>query len=212
MTIEFEKRNPKRLMTKEDSLRHAVHAAIRQVWREEDPIANCILVEAANDVSVDLLKHAKKSDPVWDSPYIIADKKKELRRELKKSYNFLKHADRDATSTLPVYEMAESNELFLFLVVIRYGLICGRYTEHMKLYLGYCLIWYPTLINAGEISMFGDYHREKFVDYTRTRFLKLWIEAIEENKIYCAEQVDDRRDAFDHGQDKILSNPIASET
>jgi hypothetical protein len=83
----------------------------------------------------------------------------------------------------------------------------------MKLYLGYCLIWYPTLVDAGEIRrMIGDYHREKFVNYTRTRFMKLWIEAIEVNKIYCAERDDDRLDAFDHGQSKILSNPVAPET
>jgi hypothetical protein len=202
----------KRLMTKEEGLRHVVHSAIRQVWREEDAVANCVLVEAANQVSVDLLKHVNKPDPVWDSPYIIADKRNELRRELKKPYNFLKHADNDAASTLPIYDISSSNVLSLFLVVVRYGILCGRYTEHMKLYLGYCLICHPTLFDKNEInSLIGEHLKSISIEqYSLTKFLNVWTQALESNENYKSEVTSDCSESIYHGKKRLIANTVVT--
>jgi hypothetical protein len=96
--VQNDREPPLRYISKEEGVRHILHAAIRSVFYGEDPFAIHLLGQSAEKVLLDCLKNAKIEDP------LLSLLKPELRSEFfkfyREPYNFLKHADRDSGDKL----------------------------------------------------------------------------------------------------------------
>ena len=124
---------PLRYISKREGVRHVLHAAIRSVFYGEDPFAIHLLGQSAEKVLLDLLKHANIEDPMLSMLSLL---KPELRSEFfrfyREPYNFLKHADRDSGDKLGVHNIAASNDMLVYLCIVRYRMLFGSDTQHMR--------------------------------------------------------------------------------
>lgn len=104
---------PRRTLNKQEALRHLIHTAIRLIARMEDPFAVHLLVHSAGKILIDLAKqkgHELRVD--WEL-YINDEYHDEFFKRHRETYNYLKHADRDFATDLPVHDIAMTNVMNL---------------------------------------------------------------------------------------------------
>lgn len=182
----------KYLMTKLQAARRLIHSATRLFWANEDPLASNLLAQSADQLTANLYEKKFGSDLIWDSPLINSDRKSELLNIVRKSSNFVKHADRDSDGILPVFELQGQAEIMTFYSILRFRSLSNSLTCHMKLYLGYHYMMYPD-----HMSLEGAGLAEKLslVDTAKPVQLRtLWGEAAMQNPFYRDENSDDKRD------------------
>jgi hypothetical protein len=134
---------PRRRITKQQAIRHLIHAAVRMIAAAEDPFAIHLIVQSADKLLIDLSKRLKK--PLahdW-----VENIKDEYRAPLivvfRETYNFLKHADNDHDQELHVGSIAESNILQLAVCIANYHALFGEQTDHMKLLFTFARLVFP---------------------------------------------------------------------
>jgi hypothetical protein len=149
--MQVDRELPLRYISKQEGVRHILHAAIRSVFYGEDPFAIHLLGQSADKVLGDLLKNAKIEDPV------LSLLKLELRSEFfkfyRESYNFLKHADQDSGDKLGVHNITASNDILIYLCILRYGMLFGSYTYHMRVFWLFVGQFYP---GTADLDQFSD--------------------------------------------------------
>jgi hypothetical protein len=146
-----ERSDPKYKIDKLEGARRTLHAAIRMVWANEDPLAINLLAQSADRLTADLM--GQDSDMFWDSPFIIKKHKTELMRIIREASNFLKHADRDPQSKLSIYDLQGHAEIAIFCGIVRYRELTNTISLHIKIYLGYYKIRYPDHVKMNDIDL-----------------------------------------------------------
>jgi hypothetical protein len=132
---------PLRYISKREGVRHVLHAAIRSVFYGEDPFAIHLLGQSAEKVLLDLLKDAKIEDPLLS--LLNSELRSEFFKFYREPYNFLKHADRDSGDKLGVHNIAASNDMLLYLCIVRYRMLFGSDTQHMRVFSLFVGSFYP---------------------------------------------------------------------
>ncbi|MET4233355.1 hypothetical protein ABIA85_006648 [Bradyrhizobium sp. LA6.10] len=124
---------PRRRLTKQQAVRHLIHAAVRMVLAGEDPFAAHLLIQSADKLLIDLAAHSRPKQLAMDWAKLIKPEYKDaLIKVFRETYNFLKHADRDHDETLHVGDIATSNLLQLAACIANYRAIFDEITDHMK--------------------------------------------------------------------------------
>jgi hypothetical protein len=134
---------PLRYIGKKEGVRHVLHAAIRSVFYGEDPFAIHLLGQSAEKVLLDLLKNAKIEDPIFS--LIKPEMRSEFFEYYREPYNFLKHADEDSDGKLRVHNIVASNDLLLYCCILRYGVLFGSGTLHMRVFAQFVGSFYPKI-------------------------------------------------------------------
>ena len=133
-TLPIEREPPKRSITKQQALRHLIHAAVRMTAAREDPFAIHLVIQSADKLLIDL--SSKMGKPLvlrWDE-FMKPEYKSALLSIHRETFNFLKHADKDYDQELYVGEIAHSNFLQLGVCIAKYHAMFGVWTEHMQLF------------------------------------------------------------------------------
>jgi hypothetical protein len=182
---------PLRYIGKKEGVRHVLHAAIRSVFYGEDPFAIHLLGQSAEKVLLDLFKNAKIEDP------LLSLLKPELQSEFfkfyREPYNFLKHADRDSGDKLGVHNIAASNDMLLYLCILRYGMLFGPYTYHMKVFWLFVGQFYP---GTADLNQFPDMKNltEMISSLTRGELLTQMWSHFQRNRTVQQELQEDLQD------------------
>jgi hypothetical protein len=154
--------DPKYKIDKLESSRRTLHAAIRMVWANEDPLAINLLAQSADRLTADLM--GQDSDMLWDSPFVIKKHKTELMRIIRDASNFLKHADRDPQRKLSIYDLQSQAEIAIFCGIVRYRELKNTISVHMKMYLGYYKLRYPDHLQMDDIDLSKIWSMEELSD------------------------------------------------
>ena len=84
---------PKRMITKQQAVRHLIHASSRMLAAAEDPFAIHLLIQSADKLLIDLSKKTgRKLVFTWDE-FIKPEYKDALIEGVTETANFFKHAD-----------------------------------------------------------------------------------------------------------------------
>jgi hypothetical protein len=126
---------PRRWLTKQQAIRHLIHAAVRLIAAGEDPFATHMLIQSADKLLIDLAKHSPAGRLAYDWTTIMKPEYKDALLEVhRETFNFFKHANRDHDQSLHVGDIALSNILQLGVCIYNFvGLFGGEFTDHMKL-------------------------------------------------------------------------------
>jgi hypothetical protein len=137
---------PMRTLDKQEATRHLIHAAIRMFSEEEDPFAIHVLIHAAENVLIDVAKKSGKQLRVdWES-YIKKEYQGAFFTKYREIYNFLKHADRDFGTDMPVKDIMTSNVMTLFICISNYAALFGGWTNHMLRFQSFVFVLRPEVI------------------------------------------------------------------
>jgi hypothetical protein len=189
-----ERTPPKFAIDRKQGLRHILHSAIRMLLDGEDAFAINVLSQSADKVLIDLLKHNKIDDPALFEDRIVPEHRKEFFRMHRQTFNFLKHAKEDPDGTLPVYDLVSSNELLLFVNVLRFKALYTEITTHMQTLFALAAILHPTLIkwkNLGEAGEKSIRDRNTFEHWTKNEAIKLVRDNCYNDGKFLKERADD---------------------
>lgn len=135
---------PRRRMTKQEAIRHLIHAAVRMIAAREDPFAIHLVMQSSDKLLIDLSKKLGKPLTLEWSEGIKEEYRRPLMTVFRETYNFLKHADTDHAETLHVGSIAESNILQLGVACANYHSLFGEWTDHMRLLFNFAKMVMPS--------------------------------------------------------------------
>jgi hypothetical protein len=124
-----------------------IHAAVRNITDQEDPVANHVVVMAA----FDLMREYAETKGVADYVDIGNAFKPDFKRQgitdyVKKAWCFLKHAKDDTDKELDTSRLAGVNLAFTCINCLNYKLVFNETTSHMNLILSYVASESPELL------------------------------------------------------------------
>lgn len=137
------RKSPERTLSKEQAVRHLIHAAVRMIGRGEDPYAIHMLVQSADKMLIDLSEKMGKPLVFSWSEYIKPEYVRELMTILRETYNFFKHADKDHDKKLGVINIAQLNVMELAVCSINFHTLFNCWTEHMRLFHSFASMAVP---------------------------------------------------------------------
>jgi hypothetical protein len=174
---------PKRKLTKQQAVRHLIHAAVRLIAAGEDPFATHLLIQSADKLLIDLAKHSAAGKLAYDWTTIMKPEYKDaLLKVHRETFNFFKHADRDHDKTLHVGDIALSNILQMGVCIYNFHGLSNEFTDHMKLGGAIARLVFPDgFVNDDQRAL----HEESVMDLgnftLREFFAALQTEAILKN-------------------------------
>ena len=134
--------------------RRQVNAAIRILFSGEDILAIYTVAASAYRVLADLAKHEgailvgdKSVEATYNNLHVertgksLSDFQRDVRKELNRPANFLKHADKDPEATSVIDEQMTDN--LLLDCCSSYEQLTGEFTEEMVAFLEWYLAVYP---------------------------------------------------------------------
>jgi hypothetical protein len=137
---------PRRLIDKQEAVRHLIHCAIRLIQKEEDPFAVHLLVHSADKMLIDLAaKRGQELKADWEL-YIKPEYHKPFFKKHRTTYNYFKHAKEDFADGLPVHDIMMLNVMMLFMCMVNYAALFKELTNHMLLFQVLVLNLVPALI------------------------------------------------------------------
>jgi hypothetical protein len=150
------RRPPKRTITKQQAIRHLIHAAVRMIAAGEDPFAIQLIVHSADKLLIDVAKKQKRKLAFNWVKFVKPEYKAAVMETMRETYNFLKHADKDHDQTLHVAEIAKVNILQLALCIVNYHSLFAAMTDHMTLLFNVARFVYPnSLVHPDLRSQFN---------------------------------------------------------
>jgi hypothetical protein len=145
----------KRTITKQQAIRHLIHAAVRMIAAGEDPFAIQLMVQSADKLLIDVAKKKKQALPFTWGSFVKPEYKDAVIETVRETYNFLKHADKDHDQTLHVAEIAASNILQLAMCIVNYHSLFGAWTDHMQLLFTVAKFVFPdSLVHSDQRAQF----------------------------------------------------------
>ena len=111
---------PRRYIGKQEAIRHLLHAAIRLIMKTEDPFAVHLIIHSADKMLIDIAKSRKEELKMDWELYIKDEFHTDFFTKHRATYNYFKHAQKDAATDLPVYDIMMLNVMTLFIAIANY--------------------------------------------------------------------------------------------
>ena len=141
-------RQPRRVLGKQEAVRHLIHSSIRLIMKQEDPFAVHLLVHSADKVLIDLAKKlGRELRADWEL-YIKDEYHRAFFNRHRSTYNYFKHAKEDFADNLPVHDIMMMNVMTLFVATENYIKLFNERTDHMMLYLIFVMNLSPAIISV----------------------------------------------------------------
>ena len=137
------RRPPKRTLTKQQAVRHLIHAAARMLAAREDPFAIHLLIQSADKLLIDLSKKTGRKLAFEWGELIKPEYRDAVINGIRETSNFFKHADKDHESTLHVGDLVRTNLLQIAICAANYNAIFGKWTDHMKAIFSVAKVVFP---------------------------------------------------------------------
>jgi hypothetical protein len=125
---------PRRIIGKQEAIRHLLYSAVRLVMKDEDPFAARLIVHSADKMILDIAKSRGEHPRVDWEIYIKDEYHKEFFTRHRETYNYFKHAKNDFDAESPVHDIMMLN---VYDTIHRCGELYGsfqRHTDHMMLF------------------------------------------------------------------------------
>ena len=168
---------PRRRLTKQQAVRHLIHAAVRLVVAGEDPFATHMLIQSADKLLIDLAKRSAAGKLAHDWTKIMKPEYKDALLEVhRETFNFFKHANKDHDKTLHVGDIALSNILQLGVCIYNFYGLSGEFTDHMKLGAGIARLVFPNgfvtddqrALHEATVTAMGNFTLSEFFEALQT--------------------------------------------
>jgi hypothetical protein len=167
-----ERESPRRWLTKQQAVRHLIHAAVRLIVAGEDPLATHLVIQSADKLLVDLAPHTVAGKLPIDFTEIMEPEYKDaLLRVYRETFNFLKHADRDHDQSLHVGDIALSNVLQLGICIYNFSGLSNEFTDHMRLGSIFARLAFPDGFVGKDQRAFHDQAVGSLGSFTLRQFL-----------------------------------------
>jgi hypothetical protein len=173
---EIKRGPPRRYLDKQEAIRHLVHGAIRLVIDKEDPFVIQLIAHSADKLLIDVAK--KKGTYLeldWEL-YIKDEYHKDFFEDYRQTYNYFKHADKDFTKRLPVYDIAILNVMAVFMCAVNYVKLFEVSSHHVRVYFWFVQLLMPNIVKSPDAKfheMFQETLEKAFVDNTPAEFFEL---------------------------------------
>lgn len=131
---------------KQTAAQRLIHAAIRSIVREDDPLASHVLIVAAFDL---LREYGKAKKIVLQSDFLSrlpAQLGKEVAAGIKAIYNFARHSDRDPDLTVDIATLTPFTDAFVAMTVQMYVELFGGETRVMALFRAFVMVHHPHMM------------------------------------------------------------------
>lgn len=117
----------------------------------------------------------------------------------------MKHADRDHSDDLPVYNMVSSNDLLILACCLRYFRLFGETTEHMRRFQWLIMSLYPNVFYWDKIPMGLEIleRRSAVTKATRGDLIIAFRETLYQSADYLVERNEDLLDVRQENE-KVL--------
>jgi hypothetical protein len=155
-------------VNKIDVAKRQVEASIRLHFSGEDPIVVHTIASAAHQILRDISGHRETSEWHKDLTQLIRpDMKKEFWANINKSYNFLKHADKDPDETLELEENINDHTIISccgYFITLGYAA-----SSEMLGFVRWYEIMYPQILdgNSRSGSIISTIEFDNSAQYTR---------------------------------------------
>lgn len=171
-------RAPRRLLDKQEAVRHLIHTAVRLIQKHEDPFATHLLIHSADKMLIDLAKKRGEELRVDWELYVKPEFKAAFFEKMRATYNYLKHADEDFADELPVHDIMMINVTGLFICIANYSKLFREFTDHMMLFHIFMLNIWPQMLKP---EAFGTADLLKSLKMTEGMTPSEYFETFEKN-------------------------------
>jgi hypothetical protein len=134
------------VLSKRDAVRHLIHTSIRLIIDHEDPFAIHLLIQSADKILIDLSKKLGKELRIDWELYVKDEYHREFFEKHRALYNFLKHANKDSDTDIPVPDIMTRNLMDLYVAIANYTSLFAEKTNHMVLFQIFVLQVFPDII------------------------------------------------------------------
>jgi hypothetical protein len=195
---------PDRTISKLDAVRHLLHASIRLLLNEEDPFVVHMAAQSCDKLIIDL-SNIRGIDTLDINRLLVPERADEFWHVYRESYNYFKHADIDVEEKLEVHNIIASNELGIFLNVVRSTALGLPYDKHSQIYMTYILSYYPDVRRLVNIELFPGVLeiREHFKGRTRSEMMDLLRELCAKDAEFLHEKEKDLVDVRIAGRERL---------
>jgi hypothetical protein len=177
---------------KRNVARQILHQAIVSIFNGDNPLAVHLMAQALEASLSDLFRAAKAIDPFIS--LIKPDREREIVSLMRKSGNFLKHADNDPLEQMDERDIVSMNDGLVAAACFRYETLFGTRTDHMILF-GY----YMAVLNPETMTPMPDENAKKIVELldgrtTRGALLAVMVDTCKLTPELVAERAADLAD------------------
>ncbi|MFQ5914184.1 MAG: hypothetical protein ACE5JS_13475 [Nitrospinota bacterium] len=137
---------PKKQIDKAEAARRQIETAIRLLFANWDEVSTHTLAFASLNLTRDLCKKHNKSE-LFDEILIETvkpDKRKQVQAQLRKYYNYFRHADRDHTALIDLFE-EPVNEFIVLFAMNNYKILGNELTPTMEAFFGWLILIHPKI-------------------------------------------------------------------
>lgn len=138
------------MINKEQAMRRLIHAAIRNIIFEEDPVSVHVTVMAAHEM-LRYYVQAKKLEVRDFVSTIKPEHRKSVMDRLNEGYNFLRHARNDPEATFEEGHLHGANKAATFVNCATFQQIFGYFTAHMIYFRAIQAMERPELIGDSAV-------------------------------------------------------------
>jgi hypothetical protein len=169
-------------ITKLDAARRQLETAVTLWFHSSDPVSIHTLTAAGHRVVLDLLEHQGKSTFLFNMKYVRPGKEKEIKRLIRRSETFFKHAKDDPEN---VHEFNPDETKFdLLAAIYGYKELDHQQLPLLELFLTYFALmnpevfsepFLPQLTTASYIQKLLEGPRKKFFDELLPSFVRACV-------------------------------------
>jgi hypothetical protein len=135
-------------LDKQAAARRLIHAAIRNVSSEDDPLAAHVLIVGAFDL---IRQYAAKKDLQLKSDFLARlppGVAREAINGLKLIYNFVRHSDRDPDGSVDISTLTPFTDVFIEMTGQMYREAFESETQHMQYFRVFACLQHPKLLTG----------------------------------------------------------------
>ena len=163
--------DPKNFEGKRRVARQLLHQAIVSIFNNDNPLAIHLMAQALEASLSDLFRAAQRVDPFLS--LIMPDRKREMISLMRKSANFIKHADNDPLEKMDGRDIVGMNGALISVACFRYEALFGERTDHMILFGYYMAVLKPETMTAMPLDRAKQIYDALNSDMTRGALLAL---------------------------------------
>jgi stress-induced morphogen len=196
--------NPKNFEGKRRVARQLIHQAIVSIFNDDNPLAIHLMAQALEASLSDLFRAAQRVDPFLS--LIKSDRKREMISLMRKSANFIKHADNDPLEQMDGRDIVGMNDALVSAACFRYATLFGERTEHMILFGYYMAVLKPKTMTAMPLDRAKQIYDALNGDMTRGALLALMANTCRLTPEIAAERAADLTDLTKANQIELERN------
>jgi hypothetical protein len=139
---------------KPKAIRHMLHASIRMLINEEDPLATHLICQSCKKIISDYAVASGIDLQMSWTKSISADNHKEFFSRYRFIYNFLKQADNDHDDYVDVEGIFVANDITTLINCVNMIRLAGHSSSHVWIFLSFINVRYPAFLVDSDLRRY----------------------------------------------------------